>query len=86
VVVIKLKPKQWVELENQLSTEYPRSVMIIRYKMKEVLGFTVRKHRQWLPSHDADSKGRYQDWVMLDFYNEPMETFFRIKYAEFLGQ
>jgi hypothetical protein len=42
----------------------------------------VRRHREW---REGDQGGRYcRDWICLDFYDAGLETWFRLKYAEFL--
>lgn len=91
---IRLTKSQWHKLKTILINEYQEtpSVMLIRSKMKDVLGFTVREHREWI-KHENDSidqlltvyeierGGRNQHWVMLDFYSEPMRTLFLLKYS-----
>ncbi len=89
--LIQLKPKQWTKLLDRLNQDHPKSVMILRYKMREVLGFTVREHRQWVDT-SKDSidygmphyTGHYDNFICLDFYNDQLETWFRLKYAEYL--
>jgi hypothetical protein len=83
--MIRLKPKQWENLHQQLTADNSASVMMLRYKMKEVLGFTVRNHHEWIDqSVDRRKLGYYQDWFYLDFYDDRMETWFRMKYADHL--
>lgn len=79
---IILSEEVWAKLHKQLSKDNHSSVMLIRTKMRHVLGFTVRRHREW--RHDM---GGVQpiDLIHLDFYNEPKRTMFMLKYSEFLG-
>lgn len=74
---IKLTPEEWVELYDKLSERYQKSpsILLIRSKMRKILGFTVREHHQF----DA-SKGRYVVTVCLDFYDEEQATMFRLTY------
>jgi hypothetical protein len=44
VSTLKLKPSQWKKIRADLQTEYPKTVFMIRDKMRRVLGFTVRDH------------------------------------------
>ena len=92
--MIKLKESCWLPLYEHLAREYKNepSVLIIREKMRRVLGCTVRRHREWVnptaevgarPDH---ARGHYQEWICLDFYDDRLETWFQLKYAEFLGQ
>jgi hypothetical protein len=74
--MIKLTQSQWAVIREKLSKENPPSVMLIRYRMREVLGFTVRVQQEQTGSF------RWTDYIMLDFYSESMETFFRLKYID----
>ena len=80
---IEISHRQWIKLVKQLDEDYPRSVMLIRSRMKKVLGFTPREHKDW----DKDM-GKYGGWrkncVMLDFYSEKKRTFFIMKYSEYI--
>lgn len=67
---MKLKYSQWKFLRQQLLQDYPKSVMLIRWRMKKVLGFTDRKNG---------------DDVILDFVNGEKESFFIIKYSEYFN-
>jgi hypothetical protein len=78
---IKLFPKDWEKLKNRLTNDYSPSVMMIRTKMRSVLGFVPRNHIVW--RHDVG--GSYPiEQVHLDFYNEPKRTMFLLKYSEYL--
>lgn len=77
---IILRKQQWDSILQQLKTEYPPSVFLIRTKMREVLGFTPRLHRQWISESHEYSRGYYRERVHLDFYNDSAETFFTLKY------
>lgn len=58
--------------------------MLIREKMKVVLGFVVRKHREWIPEKGYDGYGNWEETIKLDFYDESKRTMFLLKYSEFL--
>lgn len=68
---IVLSMMQWAKLRDEMLKYYPRSVILISYKPKEELGFTVRKDYDRLTVH-------------LDFFDEVKRTFFILKYSEFL--
>ena len=56
---VTMEPRQWAAiLERIKQTEKP-SVYLSRTKMKEVLGFTVRDHREYVK--DPDYVRRPQD-------------------------
>ena len=44
---IELSHAQWGRLREQLKQDNPPSVMIIRSRMKEKLGFTNREYKEW---------------------------------------
>jgi hypothetical protein len=50
-------------------------VVLISWKLKEILGFTVRRHRDYDPD-----KGHMVCDILLDFYNQTAITFFQLKY------
>jgi len=80
---IVLDLKQWAKLHTQLAKDNHSSVMLIRSKMKMVLGFTVRRHTKW--KMDPDFGHKYsEDTIHLDFYNEPKRTMFLLKYSDYL--
>jgi hypothetical protein len=78
-----LSQDQWQVIRNIIADSYPLSVSLTRSRMKEVLGFTVRSHREWVPKMDG---GYYDDTIRLDFYNEPKRTMFLLKYSEHLAK
>jgi hypothetical protein len=82
---IVLNSEQWSKLHIQLTKDTPPSVMLIRDKMKVVLGFTVRRHTVW--KLDPDFGHKYpKETIHLDFYNEPKRTMFLLKYSEYLDK
>ena len=74
-----LATDKWINLQGRLQKDYPASVMMISWKCKEVLGFTVRTHNTFVNS-------RYVTDVRLDFYNEPKRTMFLLKYGEYVDR
>lgn len=80
--------KDFIILLERLKQDYPPSVCLIREKMKEELGFTFRRHREWAkvdgPYGEYDGYGEYVTGIHLDFYNESKKTFFLVKYGEFI--
>lgn len=73
---IELSPAEWVGIHRKLAKrfEHRPSVMLIRNKMKEELGFTVRTHREY-----TQQRG-YVETIFLDFYSEQAATMFRMTY------
>jgi hypothetical protein len=85
----------WKSVRDELHKEYPKSVFMLRNKMKTVLGFTVREHRTWIvnPNYgekndmfgEDTAKGWYEDQVHLDFYSENKRTMFLLKFSEIIN-
>jgi hypothetical protein len=75
--MIRLSEPQWQPLHHRLSQEYQHtpSVMLIRSRMRATLGFTVR--HQGRPGYTPEC-------IYLDFYDDALETWFKLKYSEFL--
>jgi hypothetical protein len=74
---IQFTMEEWVQLRLKMTKDHglKPSVFMIREVMKRELGFTTRVHRQWDPG-----MVNYQEHVLLDFWNDQKETFFRLKY------
>jgi len=76
---IKLTVDQWKLIRSQLQEEYPKTVFMLRNKMKRVLGFTVREHNSLVKGEDH---GYYELQIHLDFYSERKYTMFLMKFSE----
>lgn len=77
---VKLTESQWRKLRERLTDDYGRSIMLIRSRMRDKLGFVDREH-QWYET----TRG-YQTQIHLDFYSEPKRTMFLLKYSEYLDK
>jgi hypothetical protein len=78
---LKLTVNQWQKIRADLHTEHPKSVFMLKGKMRAVLGFTVREHNEWVIKPDG---GYGEHSIRLDFYNERKYTMFILKYSEYL--
>ena len=76
-----LSLSQWKTIREMLHEEHPKTVFMIRDKMKKVLGFTVREHKEWV--EDASSTMLQ---IHLDFYSENKRTMFLLKFGEHMGR
>ena len=82
-----LTMKSWDTIYRLIAKDYPPSVLLIRAKMKAVLGFTNRQHEVWIDQEvnikDVSYGTRFRVTTMhLDFYNEPKRTLFLLKYGD----
>jgi hypothetical protein len=99
---LKITVNQWQRIRADLHTEHPKSVFMLKHKMRQVLGFTAREHSEWVPDAQADPrpgfdlfsvleagwhKGkRHEHSIRLDFYSERKYTMFMLKYSEYLNE
>ena len=74
-MTLTLSENQWFNIYNQIRKDHGDSVVLISWRLKETLGFTVRRHRAYNPIN-----GHRINDIRLDFYNEPAMTFFQLKY------
>ena len=74
-MTVILSEREWNKIYHRIHKEYGDSVILISWKLRETLGFTVRRHRDYNPI-----KGHMVNDIRLDFYNEPAMTFFQLKY------
>jgi hypothetical protein len=77
---VVLSLKQWAEIHQLIAKHYPPGVLLIRNRMKKVLGFTSRHHRE--TSYDYG----YIETIHLDFYDEPKRTMFLLRYSDIIGK
>jgi hypothetical protein len=80
---VRLTIAQWQEIRAELQTEHPKSVFMLRGRMKERLGFTVREHLAFVPKMDG---GYYEQEIHLDFFSEKKRTMFLMKFSEIVNK
>jgi len=94
-LIIFHNPRDWEPIQYRLGCDHGTSVLI-SYVCKRKLGFTIRRHKAWVPwsekysedentflaSIGKDLANRYthQVEIHLDFYNEAQQTWFVLKY------
>jgi len=80
---LTLSMDSWHKLQEKIIEDHGRTTLLISWRLKANLGFSVREHT-W--HGDSDSNGfmdRFTD-IRLDFYDEQLQTLFLLKYSEFL--
>ena len=86
---LELRPGVWNKIYKQIAKEYPPSVLLIRDRMRKVLGFTSRTHRHWVENPKAEyewDRGHYKECIMLDFFDERKRTMFLLKYSDLINE
>lgn len=84
---VVLKHREWDQIFKQIKEDYSHSpaTYLIRGRMRDVLGFTVREHQDWR-YRSEEIPGRDYDWrdersqIHIDFYSEQAQTFFMLRY------
>jgi hypothetical protein len=88
---IVLTPNEWDHIKEKIVSQYGRGVLLISWRCKRELGFTVRTHVEWANETKKDyhlsdiELGVYQikeriTTIRLDFYDAQAETMFRLRY------
>lgn len=78
---IELSHLAWKEIREKLKTKNKPSVILIRARMKEKLGYVDRDFR------GIDSKTlMFKDCVYLDFYDESKYTLFLMQYGTYMDK
>ena len=74
--MLTLTVDEWTRIRKQLKAEYnwKPSIFLIRDTMKRELGFLPRYHRTY-----SEQRGS-EEVVYIDFFDEQMESIFRLKY------
>jgi hypothetical protein len=82
--------REFEELHHRLLDEYGKGTMLVSWRMKRELGFTIRHHKGLVPHDESEwavmkSEGwnhryHYEMQVHLDFYNESAMSWFILKY------
>lgn len=75
---------QWDKIIEQIKANYPPSVTLSREKMRRVLGFTPRAHKEWRGPEEPIFG--YKTTVHLDFFDEQQRTMFLLKYGDWIRE
>lgn len=82
---LTLKHREWERVFAKIKEEYADtpSTYLVRNKMREQLGFTVREHTHYngdIEYVDTDDWRDYSSQIHIDFYSESARTMFLLKY------
>lgn len=80
---VTLTVRQWQKIRSLLQEEHPKTVFMLRSKMRSVLGFTVREHKAFISKPDG---GYYDTQIHLDFYSANKRTMFLLKFSEMINE
>jgi hypothetical protein len=69
---------EWDKIREQIRAEHGPSMIMLRSKMRDELGFLPREHRDWVPKMDGGHWG--ETVIHIDFYTEQARTWFLLKF------
>jgi len=74
-MTVTLSEYKWAEIYRQIAQDYGQTTVIISWRLRETLGFRVRRY-SWY-DHNTD---RLRQDIRLDFDSEERAVFFQLKY------
>lgn len=76
---ITLTNQQWERLKSQIIEDYGRTTVLISWRLRDTLGFTLRQHRD-----EKETEWKKMYTMRLDFWDEQLHTMFLLKYSDYL--
>jgi hypothetical protein len=80
---VKLTRDEFKKVWEQIKQDHPVSVWAISWKMKAVLGCSVREYTEYHEiGRDTNNRayGKNVTYMCLDFWDDQLEIFFRLRY------
>jgi hypothetical protein len=77
---ISLTYSGWQRLKEKIVQDYGAATVLISWRLREQVGFTVREHYEYITS---DNWNPHRP-IRLDFWNEQLQTLFLLKYSDYL--
>jgi hypothetical protein len=73
----------WNKLKEKIIEDYGRATVLISWRLRDRLGFTVREH----VDYQSGSNGGWitGNTIRLDFWDDQMQTMFLLRYSDFLN-
>jgi hypothetical protein len=75
MTTIVMNEYNWQKIRARIDQDYGRVTTLVSWRLKETLGFTVRRHQG---TNSLTNIFEYD--TRLDFVDETAATFFRMKY------
>lgn len=63
---VTMEPQHWFAIFEKIKQKEKPSVYLSRTKMKEVLGFTVRDHREYVRDPDYVERPQDDEWYNME--------------------
>ena len=78
-----IEESKWTEIYQEIKRREKPSTYLSREKMREVLGFTVRRHVAYSPQYSELYEETFDPVrIHLDFYDEQKRIMFLLKYGD----
>lgn len=71
---ITLDMNQWLTIKSKIEHIHGDKIFLISWVARRELGFTLRRNRYYTKYYIE------KETICLDFFNDEMETYFRLKY------
>jgi len=76
---LTISHRAWERLKEKITEDYSRATVLISWRLRDQLGFTVREHIEY----------NQEDWrnshtIRLDFWDDSMQTMFLLRYSDYL--
>lgn len=72
----------WHKLQERIIEDYGRATLLISWRLREHVGFTVREHTDY---HSGANDGWITgNTIRLDFWDDQLQTMFLLRYSDYL--
>lgn len=79
-----LSINNWNILRDKIIEDYGQATVLVSWRLKRTLGFTVREH-SYVSSDSGGYWDRFTD-IRLDFWDDYLQTMFLIKYGDYVSE
>jgi len=77
---LTISHRAWNKLKEKITEDYGRATVLISWRLRDQLGFTVREHRDY----QSDANWDQENTIRLDFWDNQMQTMFLLRYSDYL--
>jgi hypothetical protein len=80
---IALSYYAWDKLKSKIVEDYGQSTVLISWRLRNTLGFTIREHIDY--QSGANGGWITGNTIRLDFWDDHLQTMFLLKYADYVS-
>ena len=80
---LAISHRAWDKLKEKIIEDYGRATVLISWRLRDQVGFTVREHTDY----QAGANGGWVtgNTIRLDFWDNHLQTMFLLKYSDYLS-